>query len=529
MAIGKGQDESVLLLATVGPTTSQRRLGFALAICLIVLFTVAASFAATPLLPVYPVVPALLAICFLSDVITATLLFSQFSITQSRALLALANGYLFAALIVIPVALTYPGLFTPTGLLGAGLQTASWLYISWHFGFPTAVLAYALLKDSDSTVADISVRPAIGASIAFAAVCVGALTWLFTSGNDIVPPLALNETALSPLSFYLGIALVLFTAVVFALLWVRQRSVLDQWLLIATLAFLLETVMSAVLVSARFTVGFYVGVLLLLFNATIVMVILLTETTRLYSRLIRSNVALQRERHNKLLSLEALASSISHEVKQPLGAILANSEVAAASIDRAAPDLDLAAEALRDIPGDVRRATELLRGVGTLFGRADQELESVDVNEIVAQALRALRVETEEHRINVQVDLTLKLPPIVGHRGQLLEVLINLINNAIDAMSGIEERDRLLAIEGRADRDTVSLTVKDTGPGIDPDKTEEIFEAFVTTKSWGTGLGLAICRLIVERHGGKISASSAKGQRGAVFQLTLPIGHADPP
>jgi signal transduction histidine kinase len=529
LAISKREDENVLLLATVGPTRPQRFLAFALAFCLIVLFTVAASFAATPLPPVYPLVPALLAICFLSDVITATLLFSQYSITQSRALLALANGYLFAALIVIPVTLTYPGLFTPTGLLGAGLQTASWLYISWHLGFPTAVLAYTFLKDGNSTVADVSVKSAIGSSIAIAAVCVGALTWLFTSGNDIVPRLALNETALSPLSFYLGSALVLFTAIVFALLWVRQRSVLDQWLLIATLAFLLETVMSAVLVSARFTVGFYVGIVLLLFNAIIVMVILLTETTRLYGRLIRSNVALQRERHNKLLSLEALASSISHEVRQPLGAILANSEVAAMSIDRAPPDLELAAEALRDIPGDVRRANELLRDVGTLFGRADQELESVDVNEIAAQALRVLRTETEEHRINVHADQTLQLPRIMGNRGQLLEVLINLIHNAIEAMSGIEERDRLLTIEGRAGGDTVSLTVKDTGPGIDPDKTEEIFEAFVTTKPWGTGLGLAICRLIAERHGGQISASSAKGQHGAVFQLTLPISHANPP
>jgi signal transduction histidine kinase len=284
-----------------------------------------------------------------------------------------------------------------------------------------------------------------------------------------------------------------------------------------------------VLVSARFTVGFYVGVVLLLFNATVVMVILLTETTRLYGRLIRSNAALQRERNNKLLSLEALASSISHEVRQPLGAILANSEVAAESIDRIPPDLELATEALRDIPAEVRRANELLRGVGTLFGRVDQELEPVDVNEIVAQALRTLRAETEEHRINVHVHLALDLPRITAHRGQLLEVLINLIHNAIEAMSGIEEGDRLLSIEGWADRDTVRLTVKDTGPGLDPNKTEDIFEAFVTTKSWGTGLGLAICRLIVERHGGQISASSAKGQQGAVFQLALPIGQAPPP
>jgi signal transduction histidine kinase len=521
--------ENVLLLATVEPTRPQRRFAFALAVCLIVVFVGAASFAATPLWQVYPVVPLLLAICFLSDVITATLLFSQYSITRSRALLALASGYLFAALIVVPITLTYPGLFTPTGLLGAGLQTASWLYISWHFGFPATVLAYALLKDDNSTVADVPVKSAIGWSIAVVGVSVVALTWLFTSGNDLVPRLALNETALAPLSFHLGVALVLFTAVVFGLLWARRRSVLDQWILIATLAFLLETVMSAVLVSARFTVGFYVGVVLLLFNATIVMIILLTETTRLYGRLIRSNAALQRERRNKLFNLDAMAAAISHEVKQPLGAILTNSEVATISISRSPPDLGLAAEALGDITSDVRRANELFRSVGSLFKRADQGLESVDVNGIVTEALRILRSETEEHRINVHADLTPRLPNIVGHRGQLMEVVINLIRNAIDAMSGIEEGDRLLTIESRADdRGAVSLTVRDTGPGIDPNKTEEIFEAFVTTKSWGTGLGLAICRRIVEGHGGSISASSGGERQGAVFQLALPINPANP-
>ena len=523
MAIGKGQDENILLLATVEPTRQQRRSAFVLAVCIIVLFTGAASFAATPLTPIYPVVPGLLAICFLSDLITATLLFSQYSITQSRALLALAIGYLFTALIVVPLALTYPGLFTPSGLLGAGLQTASWLYIIWHFSFPAAVLVYTLLKGRSSTVAAVSVKSEIGWSIAIVAVSVVALTLLFTRGNDLVPRLALNETELSPLSFYLGSTLVVFTAVAFGLLWIRRSSVLDQWLLIATLAFLLETVMSAVLVSARFTVGFYVGVVLLLFNATIVMVILLTETTRLYGRLIVSNAALQQERRNKLFSLEAMAAAISHEVRQPLGAILTNSEMAAMAIRQSPPDVESAVEALDDIVSDVRRANETFKSVGTLFGRADREPQSVDLNGIVAEAIRILRPEIEQHRVNLDVDLAPRLPNIAGHPGQMLEVVINLVHNAVEAMSGSEARERLLTIESRADdRGAVNLIVRDTGPGLDAGKAEEIFDAFVTTKSSGTGLGLAICRRIVEGHGGLISASSPGERRGAVFQLTLP-------
>ena len=523
MDFGKKPDESVLLLATVEPTRPQRRFAFALAVCVIVAFAGATSFAAMPLWPIYPVVPLLLAICFLSDVITSTLLYSQYSITRSPALLALAGGYLFAALIVIPITLTYPGLFTPTGLLGAGLQTASWLYICWHFGFPAAVFAYTLLKDDNST-ADVSVKSAIGWSIALVGVSVGALTWLFTSGNDLVPRLALNETALAPLSFHLGAALVLFIAIVFGLLWARQRSVLDQWVLIATLAFLLETVMSAVLVSARFTVGFYVGVVLLLFNATIVMVILLTETTRLYARIIRSNVALQRERKNKLISLEAVVASISHEVRQPLGALLTNTEAALLSLRSTPPDVALVEEALRDVKSDVYRTDDIFKSLRTLFGRADNELVPIDINDVAAEALRIMRDEIKERGIREHVDLMPSLPRIMGHKGLLQEVVINLIHNGIEAMSAVQGRERRLTIASQTDdRGAVVLAVRDSGVGIDPTKLGEVFDAFVTTKPVGMGLGLAICRTIIERHGGQISAWSAGQQKGAVFELTLPI------
>jgi len=284
-----------------------------------------------------------------------------------------------------------------------------------------------------------------------------------------------------------------------------------------------------VLVTARFTVGFYIGVVLLLFNATIVMVILLAETTRLYGRLIRSNAELSRERRNKLFNLEAMAAAISHEAKQPLGAILTNSEVAAMSIRRAPPDLELAAEALGDIANDVRRATELFGSVSGLFRRSDQDSVSVDINGVVTEALRLLHAETEAHHISVHVNLTSRLTIVMGHRAQLLEVVINLIRNAIDAMNGIED-DRLLSIESQVDdRGAVSLTVRDTGPGIATDKMEEIFEAFVTTKPWGTGLGLAICRRIIEGHGGLISASSTQDKRGAVFQLTIPVKPTNSP
>jgi Membrane-associated sensor, integral membrane domain len=153
LIIGEASDESALLLATIPPTPPQRRLALALGAGLIVLFGVAAPIAAMPLPQLYAIIPIIVAIFFLSDLITAALLFSQFSVIRSHALLSLANGYLFTALIGIPIALTYPGLFSPTGLLGAGLQTAGWLYLSYHFCFISAVLGYAYLKDRATAVA----------------------------------------------------------------------------------------------------------------------------------------------------------------------------------------------------------------------------------------------------------------------------------------------------------------------------------------------------------------------------------------
>jgi hypothetical protein len=231
LALGKEADDSALLLATVPPTWPQRRAALAVGTALVVAFGIAAPFAAGPLPQLYPVIPALLAICFFSDLITAILLYSQFSIILSPALLVLASGYLFTALIVVPVTLTYPGLFSATGLLGAGLQTAGWLYLTWHFVFPASVFVYAILKDAASPVTRISTRSAIGWSAVIVLGLVCAFVLLFTAGNDFVPQVELDEIHLAPLAFYLSMSLVLFCGIVFVVLWMRQRSVLDQWLL----------------------------------------------------------------------------------------------------------------------------------------------------------------------------------------------------------------------------------------------------------------------------------------------------------
>jgi len=145
------------------------------------------------------------------------------------------------------------------------------------------------------------------------------------------------------------------------------------------------------------------------------------------------------------------------------------------------------------------------------------------VNEIVAECLQTLRRELNEQMITVRTDLDASLPQIAGHRGQLREVVLNLMQNAIEAMEASANGGRNLTLETkRQDQGEVTISVHDTGPGIEQRSTTKIFDAFVTTKDKGTGLGLAVSRMIVELHGGRIFANSDPGS-GAQFQIVLPI------
>jgi C4-dicarboxylate-specific signal transduction histidine kinase len=223
------------------------------------------------------------------------------------------------------------------------------------------------------------------------------------------------------------------------------------------------------------------------------------------------------------MNLEAMAASISHEVKQPLAATATNGTAAKLFLERAPPDLEEVRSALDAMVNDSQRACEILDNVRALFGSVAQRRRPVDVNEMVLGALRVLAPDLEERRIAIRTEFILEPPLVMGHKSQLQEVIINLARNAIEAMDAIKDRNRVLQIKTqRNDRDAITVLVNDTGPGIDPKKLHGIFEAFVTTKAGGMGLGLAICRTIIERHGGQLTATS-DGKRGASFQFVLPI------
>jgi signal transduction histidine kinase len=249
---------------------------------------------------------------------------------------------------------------------------------------------------------------------------------------------------------------------------------------------------------------------------------LVNELRQRTDELGRSIAELERERNNKLMNMEAMAASIGHEVRQPLAGIASNGGAALRFLGHTPPNIEETRAALNRMISDSHRASQVFDNIRALFGKAHQAREPIDVNELTLGVLDTLSEELKDNAITTRAELTAQAPKIMGHKGQLQEVLINLVRNAIEAMGGLEDGRRLLQVRSaRNGDDTVVVAIEDSGPGIDPGQADNIFDAFITTKPHGMGLGLAICRMIVERHQGKLSAEPAQPS-GSIFSLTLP-------
>src|ERR1700731_2034374 len=199
--------EQHFILASLSPGRAQRRLALAVVLALLVAFFITAGpLSAIQSGRIDAFVPAYATAMFVTDSITAVLLFAQFSILRSRALLVIASGYLFTALIVIPWMLTFPGVFAPGGLLGAGLQSTSWLYTLWHAGFAMFVIAYALLRDTDPAkrLWRRSAAAGIFSSVALTAAIVCAATFIVTAGDALLPRINLDRVHFSTLWLYIA-------------------------------------------------------------------------------------------------------------------------------------------------------------------------------------------------------------------------------------------------------------------------------------------------------------------------------------
>jgi PAS domain S-box-containing protein len=226
---------------------------------------------------------------------------------------------------------------------------------------------------------------------------------------------------------------------------------------------------------------------------------------------------------NRVTTMGQLTASIAHEVNQPIAAMVTNAQAALRWLRAQPPDLSEVRDSLGRIVEDGKRAGNVIGGIRTFINKLPPRKDRFDLNEAVLEMVALTRSEVLNHGILLQTGLAPGLPRVEGDRTQLQQVILNLIVNAIEAMGGLNEGTRELRISTeRAAAGGVLVTVRDSGPGLDPEDVEQVFTAFYTTKPKGMGMGLAICRSMVEAHGGRMWAS-ANEPRGAVFQFSLPL------
>jgi C4-dicarboxylate-specific signal transduction histidine kinase len=223
---------------------------------------------------------------------------------------------------------------------------------------------------------------------------------------------------------------------------------------------------------------------------------------------------------NRVATIGYLTASIIHDVKQPIAAMVANAQAALHFLDRL--DVEEVREALSCIVRDGARAGALVDRTRDLVKKRPRRRDRVDMNAAIHETIDLIRTEARKNGVSVQTELVETLPTVQGDRVELQQAVLNLIINAIEAMSGMNAGHRELIVSAdRTEAGGVLISVRDSGPGLRPGVQKNLFKSFHTTKPNGLGLGLSICRSIVEQHGGRLWAS-ANAPRGAVFQFVLP-------
>ena len=279
-------DQRRYFLATALATRREQHVAVTLAVIAFLVFCVVVPFVRVPLARMPAFIPSYEAALFFIDLITAVLLFDQFVRLRSFAVLALASGYLFDALIIVPHALSFPGAFAPGGLLGAGPQTTAWLYVFWHGGFPLFVMAYAWLRwREDAGLLPAAEHPT--RAIAMASGCIVVLAICFASlatvGHDVLPVVMEGSNYSLLVTKGISPAVWILTLIAMLMLWPRRARVVDLWVLLVMWIWLFDIALSAIIGSQRFDLGFYAGRIFGLIAASFLLITLLVELIRLYT------------------------------------------------------------------------------------------------------------------------------------------------------------------------------------------------------------------------------------------------------
>jgi signal transduction histidine kinase len=483
-----------------------------------------------------PAYEAALAIC---DLITAVLLYGQFARSNSRAVLILASAYLFNVLLIVPHALTFPGVFATTGLLGAGPQTAAWLYCFWHGGFALLVVAYALQARSPKAAAQGS-----GRDIAVAAGCTlvvaVALTALAILGQDMLPVIITGADYSMLITKGVSPAICAIILLALGLLWRRRRaSVLDLWLFVVMSVWLCDVLLSAVVGSRRFDLGWYGGRTYGLLAASFLLVMLLGELNRLYVKLAQAlayaetrNVELAKSRDDlahaqRLEAMGQMTGGVAHDFNNLLMIITGAMDLILRSPGNTARVERFAQAALEASDRGQKLTQQLL----TFARKQVSNPVAVNPNQALSDLLPLLQRATGatfaiETRLDPDIDAAMFDP------AEFEAAIVNLVVNARDASPAggrvtIATANASVAVSdgpgGVSPGEYVLVSVSDQGTGMTPEVIARAFDPFFTTKGVGRGSGLGLSQVygFAKSASGHVAIISEVG-KGTTIQLYLP-------
>ena len=522
-----------LLNQPAGPR--ERRHALVVALVSVAVFAALAPFAKLKLAPVPAFIPIYESALVLTDLITAVLLFGQYRILRSQALLVLGSGYLFTAALTTAHALSFPGLFSPSGLLGATTQTTVWLYMFWHGGFPLFVLGYLALKSQPRSAAP----PLFWLAVTLAATA--AAIALATLGNSWLPDLLVGGRYSPTFQVTVGCVWALSLVALAALWRQRPRTVLDLWLMVVSLTWLFDIALSAMLNGARFDLGFYAGRIYGLLACSVVLLELLFENSTLYAQLFRSyeadhrrskELAAARDEAEAANAAKSLfLASMSHEIRTPMNAVIGLTNlVLETRLDARQRDylgkVQTSSKALLTLLNDILDYSKIEAGKITL------EAEEFSPEELIENVGHLFSARLEEAGLDLIFEFDDKLPDrLVGDSLRLTQVLNNLVGNAIKFTA---KGEIVVRAEMRGEQDgrvRLGISVRDTGIGMTPEQVGRLFQVFgqtdpsIARRYGGTGLGLAICKRLVGLMDGSFDVSSLPG-KGSTFNFSCDFGKA---